>query len=192
MSAEEKEPRPTPTRIVFGVILALLLLWSIVEHFQDDPPPAGLGDRRVGSEAPALVGPLLSEPDTVTELPTHAGGHVTLVEFWSTTCEPCRRNRPELNRVLRTTPWLRPVSVNTDRPGPERAGRVGAYVRMQGVQGDVFLDEGRLQMDWDIRLIPMTFLVDDEGTIVRVFQGRLRAADLRRAVEEVHAEGGPT
>lgn len=192
MSDQKSERGPASSRVVFGIILALLLGWSIVEHFRDEPPTAGLGDPRVGTEAAALVGPLLAEPEEIVELPTAVAGQFTLVDFWSTTCEPCRRNRPELNRVLRTTPWLRPVSVNTDRPGPERAGRVGAYVSMQHVRGDVFLDEGRLQLDYDIQVIPMTFLLDEEGRIVRVFRGRLRAAELRRAVEEARNEADPT
>ncbi len=101
-----------------------------------------------------------------------------LVNFWSTTCRSCLAEMPELVR-LHTEKKYRVVAVSLDPqdrvPVVERLREKlkmnFELFRIGDSQVEALFDLGRLS-------IPVTFVLDQEGTVKRILQGRINKGDL--------------
>lgn len=135
---------PVPERPTFGMALA-----------PGDPvPPIAIPD---------LYGRPASYPyDTAT---------VTLVNFWATWCEPCRREMPVLQELAdrRAADGLRVVGVLFDEVGP-----VEALEFVEALAIKYPLLRGTLEFDraWGgVHVLPASFLVDSRGRLLRKYVG---------------------
>jgi len=110
-------------------------------------------------------------------------GKVTLVNFWGTWCPPCREEFPHLARLEkqhRNHADFRFVSVSlgNDRPHDldELRSSTQAFLRSGGYDLPVYADaDGRtldgLSAAIDVGGVPLTLLVDRDGTITDVWIG---------------------
>ena len=92
-----------------------------------------------------------------------------LVEFWATWCGPCAIVRPQMVALHETyaEAGLDIVGVS----GEERA-EVAAYLEEHALPYRVAVDlDGQLQSQLFAMVLPTWFLVDDEGTILRIASG---------------------
>ena len=91
-------------------------------------------------------------------------GRVVLVNFWATWCEPCREEMPSIER-LRSKMAGRPFEVITVNYG-EGAARIREFLRRERITLPVWLDpDKRAAADWNAGGLPMTFLVDANGSL---------------------------
>ena len=91
-------------------------------------------------------------------------GRVQLVNFWATWCEPCREEMPALERV-REKLRGRPFDVVTVNYG-ESQSTAARFVEKLRLGLPVLLDpEKRVAERWNVKGLPMTFLIDREGRI---------------------------
>ncbi len=171
-------------------------------------PPAGLGLRQDGSGSaagagmaeadPGLAGkrPVPEELPDVT-LPDLAGtphtlkdwkGHLLLVNFWATWCEPCRREIPLLKRLRRehASQGVEIVGIAVDfREAVQR------YMREVGIDYPVLIGEqeglnavNAFGMD---AAFPFTVFVDRAGRIITLKVGELHAEDARLILTNIEA-----
>jgi thiol-disulfide isomerase/thioredoxin len=96
---------------------------------------------------------------------------LTLVNFWATWCEPCRREMPKLQALHERhgAEGLRVVGVARERTAP---GQVAIHAAQIGVNYEILVggrETGRL---WGgIGILPTTFLIDQEGKVLRRYVG---------------------
>jgi thiol-disulfide isomerase/thioredoxin len=91
-------------------------------------------------------------------------GHVVLVNFWATWCEPCREEMPAIER-LRARMQGRPFDVLAVNYG-ESAEKVAEFLKREGVALPVILDRDKQAAEaWNAKGLPMTFLVDAGGRV---------------------------
>ncbi len=107
----------------------------------------------------------------------YEGAKVTLVNFWATWCEPCRREMPILQDLAdrRGPDGLRVVGVLFDEVGPGEALEFAEAlaVRYPLVRGSLEFDRA-----WGgVHVLPTSFLVDSRGRLLRKYVG----ADERQA-----------
>ncbi|MFI6231223.1 TlpA family protein disulfide reductase [Micromonospora echinospora] len=128
----------------------------------DHRPPAG-GDGRPAVAAPALAGTTLTgEPFDLAA----ARGDVVLVNVFASWCGPCRDELPLLAEITRD--WsprgLQVVGLNL-RDGPDA---VRALLRETRADALTVLPDpdGVRAVEWGVRGVPETFLVDRDGRIV--------------------------
>jgi peroxiredoxin len=95
-------------------------------------------------------------------------GKVVLVDFWSTTCDPCLAEMPELVKLYeeRKEKGFEILAVTID--GPETAAKVPATVKKNKMIFPILLDEDTEAMD---RFnpkgeLPFTAVIDKNGFIV--------------------------
>jgi thiol-disulfide isomerase/thioredoxin len=117
-------------------------------------------------------------------------GHVVVVNFWATWCEPCVAEMPSLQRLGAKLGGRADVlAVNY---GESRA-KVDAFLRKTGISLHVLLDPDKQAADeWGARGLPMTFIVDRAGR-VRLWTFGERdwsGGDSLAAVEKLVAEAG--
>ena len=92
-------------------------------------------------------------------------GHYVLLNFWATWCGPCRVEMPALERLHQdmTNQGLLVVGVDVG----EQTAEVQRFVTETGITFEIVIDEdfstGRT---YAARSLPMTYILDPQGTIV--------------------------
>ena len=119
-----------------------------------------------GSQAPAFT---LRSPSLERVSLYPGAGFVTILNFWSTTCAPCRREMQDLQRLHdRHSDWLRILAVNLG----ESPDAVAAWRNELGLTFDLLLDPSlTVARRYQIRGLPTTYLLDDRLLIQNVYFG---------------------
>lgn len=97
-------------------------------------------------------------------------GDVVMINFWATWCGPCRQEMPLLddlyNRYERVGFNLLGVNIDDD------SGRAMDMIRELGVNFPVLFDSRKeVSKLYDVGAMPVTVIVDREGTVRYVHQG---------------------
>lgn len=97
-------------------------------------------------------------------------GDVVMINFWATWCGPCRQEMPLLddlyNRYQRVGFNLLGVNIDDD------SGRAMDMIRELGVNFPVLFDARKeVSQMYDVDAMPVTVIVDREGTVRYVHQG---------------------
>jgi thiol-disulfide isomerase/thioredoxin len=85
-------------------------------------------------------------------------GHVVIVHFFATWCEPCREELPALNRLAeRSNGAVRVLAISVAEPDD----RVERFLRAMPVQFPVLLDRDRaVAKSWNVATLPSSFILD--------------------------------
>jgi thiol-disulfide isomerase/thioredoxin len=149
---------------------------SAVASTQDAPPAAETsGAERVATpmkkerqKAPDFA---LASLDGKTVRLSELAGQVVLIDFWATWCGPCRMSIPHLIELQEKYAERRftVVGISLDRTGTDG---VAAFAKNVGISYPVVMGTPAVAMAYGgVSSIPMAFLVDREGYVVRVFRG---------------------
>lgn len=106
-----------------------------------------------------------------------------LVTFWATWCKPCRKELPELQKLVAAygERGFHVVGVNGD--GPVDQAKVRPYVNALGFDFTVVPDpDGEIRRRFQVEVFPTSFLIDGEGRVV------YRQVGYRRGDEAILAE----
>jgi thiol-disulfide isomerase/thioredoxin len=114
-----------------------------------------------------------------------APGRVTMVDFWATWCAPCRVSMPRVQTVWHE---YRPrgvdlYSVDTDDPGAEREMQVHEFLRSNGLDFPVVLDDGTASSAFAVAVLPTMLVVDRDGRVVWTHVGLLNGSGERELRE---------
>jgi peroxiredoxin len=116
-------------------------------------------------------------------------GHVTLVNFWATSCVTCVGEMP---KMIATYDKYHPkgydmlaVAMSYDPPS-----YVVNYAETRKLPFQVAIDNtGAVAKAWgDVQLTPTTFVVDKHGEIVKRYVGEPNFAELHQLIEKLLAE----
>lgn len=98
---------------------------------------------------------------------------VTVVNFFASWCEPCKRETPELNEYAMDTADsdVQIVGINIDDSVKNR----DEFLETYDVQYPVFelTDEAGMTEEFKISLMPTTFFIDSNGEVVRAYIGEI-------------------
>lgn len=98
---------------------------------------------------------------------------VTVVNFFASWCEPCKRETPELNEyaVEMADSDVQVVGINIDDSVKNR----DEFLDIYGVKYPIFelTDESGMTEAFKISLMPTTFFVDSNGEVVRAYIGEI-------------------
>ena len=111
--------------------------------------------------APALA---LKNVDGKTYALPDYRGHVVLLNFWATWCEPCRAEMASMRRLKEQLAG-RPFAVLLVNYGEARA-RVADFVKREPVEGTILLDPNQdAPRAWRVRVLPSSFLIGPDGRV---------------------------
>ena len=133
--------------------------------------------------APAFTLPTASAPALALE---QARGSITIINFWATWCQPCRREMRDLQTLYDSYPGrLRILAVNQG----ESLQDARDWMIQLGLNYDILLDRhGALAARYQVRGLPTTFVLDSDHIIRRVYYGAVRLEQLRWDLNDLSAK----
>ena len=164
--------------VLLGVILAWL---AFVPMLRGEPD--GRTGSRVGEPAPELVLTDL-EGREWTLADAAADGRLVWVNFWATSCEPCRTEMPAMQRLAEAhRDELVILGVNW---GEER-GSVEDFVERYGVTYPILLDPTlETYYRWaGTDGLPRHYFIGEEGTLLREIVGPLDPARMVAVLDDL-------
>lgn len=179
-----------PLRIVAAAVAALLILalvgllaWGLSNRTS----PTGLsGFTRVGRPAPDF---LLQSFDDGEILLSRQRGKVVVINFWSSTCPPCRDEASDLESAWRAYQdrgvLFVGANIEDSREPAQRFLREFDVTYPNGPDED-----GRITIDYGVVGIPVTFLVDEDGVVARRWVGAIDRGQLAAWIDEL-LQGSP-
>ena len=162
------------------VALAVLLAWLASVPLLRGEPDGRIGSR-VGEPAPAIS---LRDLEGRTWSLDDADGRLVWVNFWATSCEPCRTEMPAMQRLAEAyADDLLILGVDWG----EDPAVVRDFVERYGVEYPILLDP---TLDTYYRWagtdgLPRHYFVGTEGTVLREIIGPLEPARMVGIVEEL-------
>ncbi|MCY4062254.1 MAG: TlpA disulfide reductase family protein [Chloroflexi bacterium] len=127
----------------------------------------------VDSQAPSFTLPTASARALALE---QARGAITIINFWATWCQPCRREMRDLQALYDSHPGrLRILAVNLG----ESLQAARDWAIQLGLTYDILLDwQGTVASRYQVRGLPTTFMLDPDHIIRRVYYGEVRLDQL--------------
>lgn len=121
----------------------------------------------IGAKAPEFSGPT---PEGDTLALSDALGKYTIIDFWASWCKPCRDENPNVVEVYKKyhEKGLNIIGVSLDRPNQKDQWLKAIeddgldWYHVSNLQ---FWNEPMIK-DYNIRAIPATFLLDENGVII--------------------------
>lgn len=109
-------------------------------------------------------------------------GKVVLVEFWATWCPPCREAIPEMEKLHKAyrDKGLVVLGISVDSSG---ADMVRSFAREQGITYSVLQGNNEVADQYQVRVIPVTYLVNREGLIARHYVGGTDGDKLEKEIK---------
>ena len=159
-----------------GVLLAWLVSVPLLRG-----APDGRSGTLVGQAAPRLEA---ADPQGRDWSLADAGGRITWVNFWATSCEPCRTEMPAMQRMAEEyADKLLVLGVNW---GEEREA-VTDFADRYGVTYPVLLDPGLdIYYDWaGTDGLPRHYFIGESGTVLREVIGPLDPARMVEILDEL-------
>ncbi|MEO5974626.1 MAG: TlpA disulfide reductase family protein [Ilumatobacteraceae bacterium] len=179
------------TSLIWALILSVVIGWwwsaqstPSVDAVLTSPgivpyPTIGTNDEVTGQLLPvsqivSLTGTTMSTIDLI--------GKPLLINFWFSTCEPCRREMPVLAAAHRKYgDSIRFVGINMN----DSASVAKSFALKWGVTYELFIEpSGGLVTALGIATAPFTIFVDGDGRIVNQYAGELTTATLEAIISE--------
>jgi thiol-disulfide isomerase/thioredoxin len=119
-------------------------------------------------------------PDGDTTVLSAEPGKLTYVDFWASWCAPCQESLPWMNTLVEKygARGLRVVAISVDK---DRASAERTLKRVVPQYPVYFDPEGVSAKALQLPAMPTSYLVRDDGTVVRVVRG-FRSSD-KAAIE---------
>lgn len=120
----------------------------------------------------------------VHKLNEYLGKSLILVDFWASYCDPCKKALPHLQE-LKDEYGVEVITVSTDTPKLKR--KAIRYLKSHKYDFVGLYDvDGKVANKMNVKEIPYTFILDNEGNILYQFNsGRVNALEtLKSEIEK--------
>jgi thiol-disulfide isomerase/thioredoxin len=171
------------------VLIALIVVTAAAESWRRGRLATARGTAAESTSA-ASFEPIALEPFAVTDLDgRHVGtstwaGRVVIVNFWATWCAPCRREIPALSALQDAyADRVLVLGVLHDNVTDDFARAFAGTVRLTyPIVRTSFELERRFPY---IGVLPMTFVIDPQGRLVRMYAGEIDPAGVERDIRAI-------
>lgn len=167
--------RYTPLALAVLMILGLIVIAVIQARGASDEPSPPRPGQLPGTAAPEVELTLLD--GTPVALADYRGS-VVLVNFWASWCEPCRTEIPEISAFADSRPDV--VVVGVSAKDPELTAR--EFAAEVAASYPLALGTEEIENVYPTFGLPATYVIDERGVIIEVFEGQVDAEMLATAL----------
>ncbi|MCM3665340.1 thiol-disulfide oxidoreductase ResA [Mesobacillus subterraneus] len=165
------------TRTIILAVLALAVGYTLYANMNKDKNQK----IEVGKPAPDFV--LVDMEGNKHRLSEYKGQGV-FVNFWATWCKPCEREMPYIENQYQQFKDQGVQVLAIDSSESELV--VNKFVERKGLNFPVLIDkDGQVQAAYGINPLPITFLIDKEGNVVKSHTGELTEETVREFMEQI-------
>lgn len=163
-------------RTVILVILAAAVGYTLYANFTKDT----IQKVEIGKTAPDFA--LVDMNGEQHKLSDYRGQGVFL-NFWATWCKPCEREMPYIEKSYQEfqDKGVKVLSIDVG----ESEVAVNNFVEKHNLSFPVMIDKGSVQTAYGIDPLPITFLINKDGKVVRSHVGQLTQATVNQFMEEI-------
>ena len=146
------------------VLFVLLLSLIVVELTFTAPSEAA---PRPGQQAPGFKVVTTSGQSVTLD---NYRGHVLVIDFFATWCQPCRQSIPHLIEMNRkySLKGLQILGLSADGDGEGAVKDFGGEYR---INYPLALAGDSTALDYGVRSVPVMFVIDKKGMIVEIYRG---------------------
>lgn len=164
-------------RTMILVVLAAAVGYTLYANFTKD----NVQKVAVGEIAPDFA--LVDMNGQKHKLSDYRGEGVFL-NFWATWCKPCEREMPYIDKAYKEFKD-KGVKVLTVDVGESKLA-VNNFIERYNLSFPVMIDkDGQVQTAYGINPLPITFLIDKDGKVVRSHVGELTQDTVNQFMEEI-------
>lgn len=164
-------------RTVILIGLFILMGYALYQNLiKDNATGLELGDQAPNFKLELLTG----NEKELHELK----GKVVLVNFWGTWCEPCKREMPAIQSVYDEykSKGFEVLAVNLG----ESDIAVTRFEEENNFNFPMLLDKtNTVGALYNVNLIPSSFFIDENGKIVKKFEGEMKVEELKQWIESM-------
>jgi len=164
------------TRTIILAVMALAVGYTLYANMNKDKNQKIV----IGKPAPDFV--LVDMEGNKHRLSDYKGQGVFL-NFWATWCKPCEREMPYIENQYQQFKDQGVQVLAIDSGESELA--VNRFIERKGMTFPVLIDEGPVQAAYGINPLPITFLIDKEGNVVKSHTGELSEEKVREFMEQI-------
>lgn len=181
-----------------AVIIAGLLVLSLVGgQTQPAEPPVDPEEPAIdvesfprgalaGQPAPEVNLSLFDGSEFVLSEHVAADGRPLVLNLWASWCTPCRREIPEFSQVALANPDVAFVGAAVE----DARGPAEAFASEVGASYPLGIDEQRtVKNGYPFVGLPVTYLIDGDGTVSRQIQGQLSGPALQAFIDHDFSGG---
>lgn len=153
-------------------LLAIMVFFAVYQGINDEPETAM---STIKEKAPNFSGQTLTGDSLVLKNEIQ---EKTLINFWGSWCEPCKREMPALENVYASNKaeGFNVISINLGQSDFVTQKFVDQYK----LSFPVLIDEdGAIKEAYRVGKLPASFLVNQDGVIEQVHEGELTEEMLR-------------
>ena len=142
--------------------------------------PAETGAVEIGQAAPQFMLPDISGREVTLN---QYKGKIVILDFWQTTCGPCRYTMPMLDKIQdEYSGKLSVLAINLQEPKE----LVRNYILEQNLHSRVLLDSEYSVGDrYGIFAIPMQFLIDQNGVVRNIWVGMHPDTEIKDGINKL-------
>lgn len=112
-------------------------------------------------------------------------GKVVLLNFWATTCPPCKAEMPDLERLQQA----QQENLVVLAVGKEDPSRMRAFAQQYGLTFQMAYDYGQSFGQYRITAVPTSYFVDQNGIISSVRLGAMKLETMQAEFARAQSQG---
>jgi cytochrome c biogenesis protein CcmG/thiol:disulfide interchange protein DsbE len=153
-------------------VLFLLFLLSLIGSFGCSRTGTGTAEHRSAEATGGAPDFVLKDVSGKKVALSQFRGKVVLLEFWATWCPPCRATVPELTAIQEkySGSGLVVLGVSLDE-GEDLPAKLSSFTEEYKINYPLLIGNEETERAYDVRSIPMTFLIDRQGKVVASYMG---------------------
>jgi thiol-disulfide isomerase/thioredoxin len=166
------------TQMKSSLLTLLIYLLVLIVLGCDSVGSRGAEDVKVGNRAPAFSLQSLAG-ETVTS--RSYGGHILIVNFWASWCEPCKKEMPILKQLADSSE-AKVVGIALDEGGLKA---VKPFVEKYSINYTILLGNQDVFTRFQGFGIPYTLVLDPKQQIVSIYRGPVTREALEQDVQKI-------
>lgn len=176
----EPGPLPKPSLRLTGIFVGVIALGLVVAWVISD---SGTDQAQIGEQAPDFSVNLLDGGTFTLSEQLNADERPVVLNLWASWCLPCRQEVPEISRFSEANPNIKVIGVAVE----DTEDAAIRFAEEFAPAYDLAIGDSDFEESYPRLGLPVTYVIDSDGTVVEAFNGILNEATLEDLISNLEA-----